>query len=986
MTGISRGSSHSVRATRGAVIALATASLAFGTGLPAFAGASTPTGRPAAGSASSITELIVAYEPGVPPTEAPGVATGASVVTTADLGPGAPIGFGMRTVRLGTTVDAATAEQIAAELESSPGVAFAEPNGTVTLAETVIQPSAPWGLDRIDQAALPIDGTYRYPGDSTGSGVNAYVIDSGIRSTHAELAGRVASGFSGIADANGTEDCLGHGTHVAGIIGGTTYGVAKQATVVPVRVFGCTGSTTLSIIIAGIDWTVSNHQSGVPAVANMSFRSGGSAALDTAVNALISDGVTVVAASGNDAVDACQISPARVPDAITVNASGDDLATGSGVAADVAASFSNFGGCTDLYAPGVGITSSWYSSNTATAVLSGTSMAAPHAAGAAARILDANPDYTPAQVWAAMSAVSTPIAFPRGGGDPDRLLFATPGVAATVPGAPTDTSVTSADQSASVTWQAPLSNGGSALTSYTARAWDSVSGGGFGSRTCTTTDGLSLGCTINGLTNGTTYYVDVIASNAAGNSGPSSPRVEARPVGTGAPSQPRSTSSSPADQSLLITWQAPSSSGGSAISAYTATAWSAEAGGTAQGTCAASPVGELGCAITGLVNGTAYYVDVTATNSSGTSPPSSPRMRTVPATVPGAPQALTAAAADASTLVSWQAPASNGGSALTSYTARAWTAASEGGIVGSCQPTPATALSCTISGLVNGTTYHVDASAASAAGSGPASTPRVAVTPLAPLPPPASGGGGSSGSSGADSGGGGGSIWKVVEVRPAFGSTTGGTRVLVLGWGFTGATSVSIGGVTAPGFTFINDATLEIITPPGTPGWQELRVWLPGGSVPATYEYRVDSATAAPDTSTGSGTPGASPAGPTASAVAYIGPPANAVVRPAPAAASQAGVRPFRRALTRGPTTAPRLVSPAGRIIRLGLTGLPRTTALIAEVRVNGRYYALGKVRSTKNGTAVLPAFQPTRAGSYPVRVVARGTRGYYLTVIVPRG
>ncbi|MFI5491326.1 S8 family peptidase [Actinoplanes sp. NPDC051859] len=304
--------------------------------------------------------------------------------------------------------------QQARRMAADPAVAYVQADQIHRASDTQTNPPS-YGLDRIDQRNRPLNQAYTY---STGAAnVHAYVIDTGIRTSHQDFGGRATSGFDAV-DGGTADDCHGHGTHVAGTVGGTAYGVAKSVQLVAVRVLNCQGSGSTAQVVAGIDWVTANAVK--PAVANMSLGGGADTALDNAVTRSIASGVSYSIAAGNGflglfALDACTQSPARVPTALTVSAV-DNV--------DKKSSWANRGTCVDVFAPGIGITSAWATNDTATSTISGTSMAAPHVAGAAALYLAKNPTATAAQVHTAIVSGSTPnVVTSPGNGSPNRLLY-----------------------------------------------------------------------------------------------------------------------------------------------------------------------------------------------------------------------------------------------------------------------------------------------------------------------------------------------------------------------------------------------------------------------------------------------------------------------------------------------------------------------------------------------------------------------------------
>ena len=302
----------------------------------------------------------------------------------------------------------------AAAIARLPIVDYVEPDGLYSADST--ESPVTWGLDRIDQRARPLSNSYTYT--NAGGGVTAYIIGTGIRFTHSEFGGRAATGYDAVTAGGNASDCNGHGTHVAGTVGGSTYGVAKAVNLVAVRVLDCNGSGTTAQVVAGIDWVTANHTPS--AVANMSLGGGASTSIDTAVRNSIASGVSYAIAAGNGflglfAQNACNTSPARVTEAMTVSATDSS---------DRKPSWANVGTCVDWFAPGLNVTSAWNTSDTATNTISGTSMATPHTTGVAALYLQSNPGATPSQVQEALRANTTPgVVVSAGSGSPNKLLF-----------------------------------------------------------------------------------------------------------------------------------------------------------------------------------------------------------------------------------------------------------------------------------------------------------------------------------------------------------------------------------------------------------------------------------------------------------------------------------------------------------------------------------------------------------------------------------
>ena len=596
----------------------------------------------------------------------------------------------------------------------------------------------PWGLDRID-SRTGRDSTFTYTTD--GTGVKAYVVDSGVNASHPEFSSRVLPGWSYRADAEalatynysldmyntnpargigpcaydsrvhqydpsrfdgfsdgsdvGRVDNDGHGTHVAGTIGGTTTGVAKAVSIVPVRVLDSCGAGTEIMVLKGLNWILENHQLGEKAVVNMSIGFESTAtSIDTAIRNLLAEGIVVVAASGNEGGSACGITPAGTPGTISVGASNSN---------DGEPYFTSFGECVDIFAPGQSIISTWPKYLTATNTYvgeTGTSMAAPHVTGAVARYLQSATvtSATPANAWnwlktnATCNAITyyTPTsAQPSRAGlvkTPNRLLAVE--APATVPCAPGNITTTTGSTSSVVAWEEVPAGNGSAITAYTATA---TPGGKF----CTVPSGTT--CTITGLTAGTKYVVSVTATNSAG--------VGTQGFADYLPDAPQNVKATAADKSAVVSWDDGTSSYGPPITAFTATA-------TPSGKSCTVQTGTT-CTITDLTKNTKYSISVTAKNKVGVGPAST-AVSVTPGGLPGAVTELVAATQKNALDLSWVQAAGDG--AEVTYTATA----TPGG--GTCTSTATAATKCSITGLINGTEYSVSVVGENTYGKGSATT------------------------------------------------------------------------------------------------------------------------------------------------------------------------------------------------------------------------------------------------------------------------
>ncbi|MEY3274679.1 MAG: hypothetical protein RLZZ279_811, partial [Actinomycetota bacterium] len=482
----------------------------------------------------------------------------------------------------------------------------ADPNVIQVVADQPISmldsqsPTPSWGLDRIDQTNTTYDNAYNYPA-SAGAGVRVYVVDTGVNASDPDFAGRIETGFDAYGQNLQGADCQGHGTHVAGTVAGTRYGVAKKATIVPVRVLGCSGSGSFSLFITAMDWIIANHPAGTPGVMNASLGGGKYQLANDAVQKLFAAGITPVLAAGNENTDACSRTPASTPNAITVGASTN---------ADSRASFSNFGDCVDVFAPGVGIMSNNYVDTATGRSLSGTSMAAPHVAGLAALYLADNKTATVPQVTAAIQAGAQAGQILDAKSVNGNYLINTRFTNAALPpvGAPTAVAASAITATgATISWSAPA--GTQAANSYKVEYRESTA------TAFTSVDSLTTSTTLTALKVNTTYSVRVSSVSGTTTSAASSELVFTT-LGSVPASPLNLRTTTIFGSQISLAWDAPSSSNGSKITGYEV--WMQTAGSWALRLTTSTTVAN----VTSLTANTAYSFRVLAVNAIGVSAPS----------------------------------------------------------------------------------------------------------------------------------------------------------------------------------------------------------------------------------------------------------------------------------------------------------------------------------------------------------------------------
>lgn len=568
------------------------------------------------------------------------------------------------------SADQATAA--ANKLTKAPDVKVAVPNVEIKLinaVQTVVgtNPNL-WGLDRSDQGVPALDEKYHY--GATGKGIPVYVVDTGLNTTHNDFSGRVGIGRNFFADSfdqnysssmqsdaygsNSTvTDCNGHGTHVSGTAAGTRYGIAKQATIIPVRVFGCGDTGSLLYLVNGLEWIIETHVGNAPAVVNMSLGEATSDLVNTLmgnlVGRLISENITVVAASGNENADACYSSPANIPSVITVNALATDLDINND-RIDTVPEFSNWGTCTDIYAPGVDISSAWIDSNTSTAKLQGTSMASPHIAGVAARILQYNPTFTPAQVSSLLIAHATTQNLWAGQddvGDTHKVLHFDDEAHLNTP-VVLSADVSAADGTALLSWTQS-----SDLAELQTSDYKVMRNGQY--VTCVTV--ATRSCRLSNVDVGVANTVDLIALIGGMNvlittSDSFVPYVET--------SAPVITGGVPKNGSVTVSWRAPSTLGTGPITGYTVR--------TVGGAQVCTTTSELQCTVTSLTNGVPYQFEVIAHTQFGDTSASTATTAVTPRTVASSVRSVSAAVTGKKkTKVTWSTPSTNGGARIVKY-------------------------------------------------------------------------------------------------------------------------------------------------------------------------------------------------------------------------------------------------------------------------------------------------------------------------------